>query len=374
MIVAIFFIEKTYYVKKHSFCKNCRQKNDCECCLHTNQKYCVQHGNCGKCPKTCQCFSGISSNYQTRSRFCEPMELVLDIQEEENLVVYPSYPIQDYGSRETFSDLTKFEWISFQCILFWEFCSQNNVEPTIEDTEEIFFSNILPSNFRKDHILNLFESYSRKEICSENFLISENDSPFKIFVKKLLLTYHRREDDLIFLEFLQKMMQNIDEINPGILNEFGVPPEFFKFAIGSFQSIFNIFDVIKKDVKGSYREKNDLIHKALIFILFSNPHSDVSNTRLEKILNISDYLIKVARSHVENFKKGELKDFDRIYKTRTVFSEKTDNLIQQFWLTYTIPCQGKQSCSTYISKKEGSVKQALRYIPCTVVEFLYAIL
>ena len=291
------------------------------------------------------------------------------IKQEKSSSKYPQYP---FKFQENYDHLTRVELICFQCCIFWEFCIENKLEISLDSTMDKFFRNTLPSHFFPKDLKILFERFISKQISSETFK-SPYRTPQNIenFVNNLTLEFYRQNtnDDLNFLQFIQDFLSQVNVKNPGLLKDLNVSIDLLKFAIGSLESFVKIFQIIENDISfDRERDKNDLIHKTLIFILFSN-RFDIPNSKLHEIFKVSTHLIQSARVHIEEFKNGKLENFDKSYAIRKKFSFRVDEYIRDFFDTEPIPCFGNKTCSTYISKKEGSVKENLLYIDCTCQEF-----
>ena len=267
------------------------------------------------------------------------------------------------------------QWVSLQCLLFWQICEEKNLPCFPSSTRFCFLQNNFLDDFNDEDLQNLYQNHIDGKIFVKNFLMESrqknkdklDENSFDGLVHNLILVYNEYSQT-DFVEFLSEIILKVSHENPQIIEkEFSIPPLYFKFAIGALQSMLKYCEAIQNEIDSSKRDKSDLIHKALILMLFDNSY-DIPDQKLEKFFKISNYFIDKARKHIDEFKNKNIKNFDRVFKERKVYSDLTINLIKLWWNKKTVECEGRKIAKKFISK-DKSLEEPIRYIPTTIVEF-----
>ena len=311
------------------------------------------------------------------SRFAKKKEDWKEItSENENFEKYETFPITTYGSQKSLNYLSEKKWFSFQTFLFWKDCAAKGLTRNLHVTKLFFFKQKLPICLGEKDLKILKEKFDNDAISVSTFVDdnrNQNQSNFEKntlngVVHHLMTFFYDYQKDCDLIQFFDQIFENLHKKNPEIMKKAGIPHgKFFNFSVTAFNSMVEIFDAVRNDFEKNDRQKRDLFHKALIFILFSN-QNQISNEELKEFFHVSHFLINIARDHIKKFKNGEIKHFDREFEQKRKFLIETDKLIIQFWENRTRECEGKKTATKIISKTEKLV-EPLRYIPGTILEF-----
>ena len=375
---------------EHFNCKNCRRldtADDCQCCKHTRKGEVCPHGNCTKCLSICR--SHISKN-PTFEKICACIKIeefvprrssrnrqMIDPppnNSQKNTSVYPSFPITTYQNqeinRENFYYLQDHEWYKMQALLFFSFCSdlpvdQKRFDPTF--TKTIFFRNKFVPGFDENCLQKLHENFCSKKIQVENYLneIRQQQNTISGLVNNISLLYDEYDgDDLI--PFLHEIVLNLFTKNPGLKNDFPIPPVLFKFAFGILESLIEIFKIIDKDIHCSSKMKAIDRNKALCWMLYENRY-DLENSVLKKNIATSNHFIEIAREHIANFKANKVNNWERVFQKYSKYTHATITLIKKFWEKFSEPNACKKTAKGKINGETAIVP--VRYMNQNMNEY-----
>jgi hypothetical protein len=407
------------------YCQNCRtQILKCKCCHHNNRKRCL---HCGKCPpcqkkmkkKCIYCYQNEDirerdynektsqnnflqtqipspDNYDNnisnppsedirerdyneknsqknsfQTQIPSPDNFANNISNPPSTCCYPKFPILDYGEQTNFMHLTNSQWISFQCILFWNYCLRNNLKvyPTLTNTHFLKkkFENILS----KQKIEDLWLNYKHNQISLVHFLPTSKLSAHELennlctntssanltnqFINSLvnsIILFHTENNKKFSLTYvLEQIVFKLNQTHPSYVRESFFHPDLFRFAFEALKSSSEVLKIVQNDESLSLREKNAHVHQFLFSMLLNNP-SQIKIHEFPEFFHISKYLIDASLTHIIDFKLGKVKTFKREPKPRKVFSDHTFELIQKFYETYSIPWEGKRTATRLLENGE----------------------
>ena len=389
-------------VCNHDYCSQCRKKAnlDCNCCEHNRTKKC-EHGMCyrscinGKNPrKQCPCSSNQQTrvrDYNTRKKCSERPPENINVEklhsqpplnkEYPEIKKYRNYPINDYGNRDVYSHLNEKQWLSYQCLLFFKNCEIQNLPAKVATTWTFFIKRgKLDTKFTKEEVEKVFLLYITNQISIENFrydsrnlgkkilqnhIISKEKS-FQNLVHSLIICFHEFPD-LDLVQFFEKINEEINLQNPGLILNSPLSPGMIKCSIGCLISISNYINLLNSEF-GSNRSRSNLIHCCAIPLIFNNPYFK-KNEDLVKFVNISNYLLDKAKDNIRDYSIGKRKNFERIFKNRETFDLNSDYLARSFWESATIAGDGKRTSTIFSGKRNVTEKIPVRYLPCNLNDF-----
>lgn len=381
---------------EHQNCSPCRRlpSSPCECCPHNRIGKRCPHGWCYKScifvknrKNTCECHlikkneNKRDRDYNLRSKKNTPpidppnLNYTIPSHCEFSQPLFPSYPINIYGDRNSFSFLTDYQWLSYQCLLFFNSCEEQNVKPQTSTTWTFFIKNYgQDTKFSIGDVEKILMLYITNQISIENFRFdsrnslnnltknhSKNDS-FTELVNSIILLYHQYPE-LNLVEFFEKILDGMEKQNPGLISNSRLSPGKLSMSVGCLESISEFIKILNQQYSGT-RYRSNLIHISLQQILFKNDF--VKNDKdIQNFLEVSDYHIKQAKKNIEEFQNGNTNSFERNFKTKEIYDLETDILARSYWDIGTIPCDGKKTSSN----GKNSEKIPIRYLPMSVQDF-----
>jgi hypothetical protein len=385
---------------KHNFCKNCRKKNpNCNCCGHDRCKRCP-HGFCYRScidkdfcldAKKCSCFDKARRERRDYNDKTQQKQTLRKNKSAPNFnknictppsspppfspppfgpprpsTIYPSFPILNHGTRNQFPHLSEHQWLSFQCILFWDYCKAHelNVNPSM--TFFFFFKNNIHNikqNFTDDHVNNLWRMYCQKLISIENYLQNFQTSPQEfvqsIDLKKQLITplvkqiilFHNDHPQFSLSKVLEEVVFSLHEKDPWYVEESIIHPVLLQFSINSLKSTSKVLDLVKNNTNLTLRQKNDYLHKVL-FANFFDGADQMEKNEVRKLFNVTDHLFNKSLRHIDDFKNGITQSFDPEVKGKKIYSDATFELMRLYWQNESIPWEGAKIATRRLQNGE----------------------
>ena len=114
-----------------------------------------------------------------------------------DLICYPTYPIESFGQRENFLCLNDAEWISFQCILFWDHCFKEG-KKSINPTMTFFFFLKTFSNvkqiFGMEQMNYLWQLYQKRRISATFYLEKNIENYCSLYIKIIELCNFKKKN------------------------------------------------------------------------------------------------------------------------------------------------------------------------------------
>ena len=295
---------------------------------------------------------------------------------------YPIFPI--IFQHKDFPSLTKKEFLSFQCILFWNKCKDLDLKTYPSLTKTFFFKNKFDHILSLDDIKALFIAHQNKDIKATNYLFhslknktsdrQNFDEQEKNCRKKVINTlvneiiqFHKENSHLTLLQIFQEVCSNLDKSDPDFVRQSYFHPHLLTFSIQALKSSSECFQIINEDRDLLPREMNNLKH-IILFSFLSGNTCELSTDLLQNFFKISNHLLDKTQKHIQKFKNGDLSTIKRQFKQKEIFSKTTETLIDQFYELHSVIWEGKKM-STRQKKNGEKEMHKTHYIPMTLKGF-----
>jgi len=375
-----------------------QNKTEAFVCIH-KRKRCQEHGSCFECMKSnlikkCSCHLAEKPKRKRSKRLQNKKKTKLE-NNNNNIstpppISYLSYPILDHGSRKFFSHLTDSDWIKFQAILFWNFCSVNNLKTNPSTTYFIFFKSYtnIENIFKYYEMEFLWSSYKDNKISSSQFFFNNiNSSPptfsqttyfsepissssqeqfIKPLVNKIILFY-QQNPSINLNTILTKIISTMYDSYPEFVKQSLENPILFSLSLRCLKSISKSLELSKNDPKMSYREKNDYLH-TLLFSILLNGSTIIEREELKNFFNTSDHLMNASLKHINNFKLGLTSSVNRSFESTEIFPSFTVHLVKDFWEKFSIAWEGRKLATRRLENGMKETHQ-VHFIPSSFDEF-----
>ena len=159
-----------------------------------------------------------------------------------------------------------------------------------------------------------------------------------------ITSFHSDHPNYTLIDILEQIVFGLDKSEPSFVRQSLYSPYFLKFSMEALKSTSDVLKKVQVSKNLSLREKNNFLHTILFSMLYNNTNS-FRIGEMKEIFHTTHHLIQSSIDHVNDYKLGKVTSFERQYKKKQKFSSQTYQLIDQFYIQFSVPFEGKQMCS-----------------------------